>query len=156
MEEMLKKILDQMNSHFSKIDKRFEQIDKRFDCIDKRFEQVDERFEQIDERFDRIDKRFERVDKRFTGIDSRLDNMTLELKQIKVQQQENTNVLRALEHKADVHKAEIDKLANEVAQVSGNQKNILDNLEELKTDVNLITVTTSKNTMDIARMKAIR
>lgn len=36
------------------------------------------------------------------------------------QLEENTSILKALEHKSDVHKAEIDRLNYTVAELSGN------------------------------------
>lgn len=75
--------------------------------------------------------------------------------------EEDTKILRALEHKADIHKAEIDKLNNELAHLSGgisdlnkSQKDILNNLENIGEEIDIISINTAKNQLDIARMKS--
>lgn len=75
---------------------------------------------------------------------------------MKNQLEENTVILRALEHKADVHKAELDKLTNEVATISGIQKKMQNDIEEIKHDVNILAINTAKNSLDIAKIKGIK
>ena len=55
-----------------------------------------------------------------------------ELKSIRVQQQEDHLILKALEHSAQVNKAEHDKMANDIAHIQGNVKNISENLDAVK------------------------
>jgi len=55
-----------------------------------------------------------------------------ELKPIKSQLKENTDILKALEHKVEVNKAEIDKISNDIAHISGHLKNIDENIDAVK------------------------
>lgn len=52
MEELLKKMMEQMNLQFEKIDKHFEAMEQRFD---KRFDRVEQRLEQVDLRLDKLE-----------------------------------------------------------------------------------------------------
>ncbi|WP_352404348.1 hypothetical protein [Sporanaerobacter acetigenes] len=55
-----------------------------------------------------------------------------EVKSIRVQQQEDHLILKALEHSAQVNKAEHDKMANDIAHIQGNVKNIAENIDAVK------------------------
>lgn len=55
-----------------------------------------------------------------------------ELKSIRLQQQEDHLILKALEHSAQVNKAEHDKMANDIAHIQGNVKNIAENIDAVK------------------------
>ncbi|MBV4447717.1 hypothetical protein KM799_14015 [Clostridium tyrobutyricum] len=57
------------------------------------------------------------MDNRFDLIQSRLD-------ELKFQTTENTQILKALEHNSQIHKAEIDNLTPTAAQISGDVKSI--------------------------------
>jgi chromosome segregation ATPase len=89
-------------------------------------------------------------------IKNEQQEMKNEQQGMKNQLEENTVILRALEHKADVHKAELDKLTNEVATISGIQKKMQNDIEEIKHDVNILAINTAKNSLDIAKIKGIK
>ncbi|MFL0249120.1 hypothetical protein ACJDT4_01690 [Clostridium neuense] len=55
-----------------------------------------------------------------------------ELKPIKSQLKENTDILKALGHKVEVNKAEIDKISNDTAHISGHLKSIGENIDAVK------------------------
>ncbi|MBV4440242.1 M domain protein [Clostridium tyrobutyricum] len=57
------------------------------------------------------------MDNRFDLIQSRLD-------ELKSQTTENTQILKALEHNSQIHKAEIDNLTHVAAKISGDVKSI--------------------------------
>jgi len=75
-------------------------------------------------------------------IDNKLDNH----KQIL---DEHTQILRALEHKSEVHKAEIDKANYAIARVEGEVKGI-------REDLTTVEMITSKNWNDILKLKAVK
>jgi len=62
---------------------------------------------------------------------------------------ENTQILKALEHAAQVNKAEIDKLSFEVAEIKGE-------VIAIRKDLSAVEVITAKNWSDINHLKAIR
>jgi hypothetical protein len=61
-----------------------------------------------------------------------LENILNEVKSIKIQQQEDHLVLKAVEHKADINKAEHDKMFNDIAHIEGHLKNIDENIDAVK------------------------
>ena len=71
------------------------------------------------------------------------------LNSIKVQLDENTQILKALEHKAEVNKAEHDKMSIDIAKTMGT-------IKELKDDMSTVEVITAKNNLDIAKLKAVK
>ncbi|MFT8315957.1 MAG: hypothetical protein ABF633_17170 [Clostridium sp.] len=72
-----------------------------------------------------------------------------ELQPIKTQLDENTQILKALEHKADVNKAEHDKMSNDIAHIKGD-------IEGLRKDITNVEIITSSNWNDIAKLKSVK
>lgn len=74
------------------------------------------------ERLDKFGSRFNTLESKFDGLQSQV--------------QENTQILKALEHNSQVHKAEVDKLNHQVAEIQGTIKNMsnkmYENFSELK------------------------
>ncbi|MCT4508808.1 MAG: hypothetical protein N4A48_08610 [Tepidibacter sp.] len=62
---------------------------------------------------------------------------------------ENTQILKALEHKVDIIKVDVENIRFDLAETKGDFK-------ELKKDVTAVEVITSKNWNDIAHIKAIK
>jgi chromosome segregation ATPase len=54
------------------------------------------------------------------------------LEPIKSQLNENTQILRALEHSSEVSKAERDKISNDIAYIQGDIKSINENIDAVK------------------------
>jgi alpha-D-ribose 1-methylphosphonate 5-triphosphate diphosphatase PhnM len=71
------------------------------------------------------------------------------LNKIDLQVDENTQILKALEHKADINKAEHDKMFMDIAKISGK-------IEELRSDMSTVEVIAAKNNLDIAKLKAVK
>lgn len=62
---------------------------------------------------------------------------------------EHSQILRALEHSSEVHKAQMDKMELSAARLEGDVKSI-------KEDISTIECVTSKNWNDIAKLKAVK
>ncbi|MCB2290920.1 hypothetical protein LGK97_14325 [Clostridium sp. CS001] len=62
---------------------------------------------------------------------------------------EHTQILRALEHSAQVSKAEQDKMSNDISHIKGN-------IEALRKDVSTVEIVTANNYADIAKLKAVK
>lgn len=77
------------------------------------------------------------------------DILKEELKPIKVQMEENTNILKALEHKVDVLSAEQQNLKHEVAEINGE-------IKAVRKDLSNVEVITASNWSDIAKLKAVK
>ena len=54
------------------------------------------------------------------------------LEPIKSQLQEDTEILKALEHSSVVNKAEMDRVSNDIAHISGHLKSIDENIDAVK------------------------
>ena len=89
------------------------------------------------------------VNEKFSIIDSKLNNMETDVKYIKEQQQEQGQILKALEHAAQVNKAEHDNMQHDIAEIKGEIKTIREDL----TTVEKVTI---KNWNDITNLKAVK
>lgn len=79
-----------------------------------------------------------------------MDKEILEiLKRLETKIDEHTQILRALEHSAEVNKAEHDKMANDIAKIQGDVAGI-------KKDLSQVEMVTANNWADIAKLKAVK
>jgi hypothetical protein len=67
-------------------------------------------------------------------------------KVIKSQLDENTQILKALEHKAEINKAEHDKMSNDIAHMQGD-------ITSIKNVVTIVEEVTAQNWNDIIKLK---
>ncbi|APM40585.1 hypothetical protein [Clostridium kluyveri] len=79
-----------------------------------------------------------------------------ELSPIKSQLDENTQILKALEHKVDIVKAEQENMKHNLANISGDIQSIKKDVNILSKDVAFIETATGKNIMDIAYLKSAK
>jgi chromosome segregation ATPase len=77
----------------------------------------------------------ELLDDKLTPINQKLD--------------EHTQILRALEHSAQVSNAEHDKMTNDIAHIKGD-------IEALRKDVSTVEIVTANNYADLAKLKAVK
>ena len=75
-----------------------------------------------------------------------LKKILTKVEKIDSQQKENTSILKALEHKVEVHKAELDKLNINVAKLIGQVKGV-------RMDINIVQIDVAKNSLDVALIK---
>lgn len=71
------------------------------------------------------------INSRFDKLEGRFDKLETEVDIIKTQQQENNQILRALEHKAEVHKAEMDNFQHRLAKIEGTLNEIKENQKSI-------------------------
>jgi hypothetical protein len=77
-------------------------------------------------------------------------NLVLEnLKNINIKLDEHTQILRALEHSAEINKAEHDNMGNDIDHIKGD-------VETIKREMSTIEIVTSSNYADIAKLKAVK
>lgn len=72
------------------------------------------------------------------------------------QTSENTQILKALEHKVDVIKAEQENMKHDLANISGDIQSIKKDVNILSKDITFIESATGKNIMDIAYLKSAK
>ena len=75
-------------------------------------------------------------------LSEKIDNQGNQLK-------ENTQILKALEHLAQVNKVEHDKISFEIAEINGEVKAI-------RKDLSNVEIITASNWGDIAKLKSIK
>lgn len=75
-------------------------------------------------------------------INERLDSIETQVK-------ENTQILKALQHSAEVNKAEQDNMKNDIAHIKGD-------VEAIKKDLTQVEMVTANNWENIAKLKAAR
>lgn len=78
-----------------------------------------------------INTRLDRMEGRLDKVESRLDRMETEMKILKEDQKlmksqldENNSILKALEHKAEINKAEHDNFTIQLARIEGSVNEI--------------------------------
>lgn len=71
------------------------------------------------------------------------------LKPISIKLDETYQIVRALEHSAEVNKAEHDKMANDIVHIKGG-------VESIRKDISTVEVVTASNYAYIAELKAVK
>lgn len=79
-----------------------------------------------------------------------------ELSPIKSQINENTQILKALEHSLETHKALLDQLNHRTASVEGKIETLTSKVDTISKDLNFVETATGKNIMDIAYLKSAK
>lgn len=77
----------------------------------------------------------EDINKRFDSLESQV--------------QENTHILKSLEHSAQVNKSEHDSIINDIAHIKGG-------IEAIKKDLFVVEEVTAKNWADINSLKRVK
>ena len=139
MEEKILQALEGLNKRFDTMEERFDKLEGRFDVLEGRFDVLEERFDVLEERFDKLEERFDKLEGRFDKLEGRFDSL-------EIQVQENTQILKALEHSAQVNKAEHDKMNIEIAKFVGALKSV-------KSAVSAVEKITANNWNEIIELK---
>ncbi|OLN31766.1 hypothetical protein [Desulfosporosinus metallidurans] len=87
----------------------------------------------------------EKVDNQGNQISTLAEKVDNQGNQIK----ENTQILKALEHLAQVDKAEHDKMSFNIAEISGE-------IKAIRKDLSNVEIITASNWGDLARLKAVK
>jgi restriction endonuclease S subunit len=77
--------------------------------------------------------------KKLDGLDAKIDTLGIQV-------DENTQILKALEHSAQVNKAEHDQIINDIAHIKGD-------VSAMRKDLTNVEIITSSNWNDIATLK---
>ena len=78
----------------------------------------------------------------FDVLSEKVDNQGAQIK-------ESTQILKALEHLAQVNKAEHDKMSFNIAEISGE-------IKAIRKDLSNVEIITASNWGDIAKLKAVK
>jgi chromosome segregation ATPase len=72
------------------------------------------------------------------------------------QTSENTQILKALEHKVDIIKAEQENMKPDLANISGDVQSIKKDVSTISKDLTMVQAVAGKNMTDIAFLKGVR
>lgn len=120
-----------------KIINLLENLNIKVDSMDLRLNNVETRLDTMENRFDSLETKFDGLESRFSTMESRFDSLESQIK-------ENTQILKALEHKAL-----LDQLNHRVA-------NVEEKVASLLKDLNFIEGAVGKNITDIACLKSVK
>ena len=104
--------------------------------MDKEILEILKRLEtKVDIGLDRLETKVDRLETKVNSLETKLDEHTL--------------ILRALEHSAQVNKAEHDKMSNDIAKIQGDVAGI-------RKDLSQVELVTANNWADIIKLKAVK
>lgn len=98
---------------------------------------------------EKILKAIDGLSKRFDSLEGRFDSLEGKVDSLQVQVRENTDILKALEHSAQVNKTEHDRMNNDIVHLQGD-------VASIKKDLSKVEIITSSNWSDIALLKAAK
>ena len=101
--------------------------------------------EKVDNQGNQIGTLAEKVDNQGTQISTLAEKVDIQGSQIR----ENTQILKALEHLAQVNKAEHDKMSFNIAEISGE-------IKAIRKDLSNVEIITASNWGDLAKLKAVK
>lgn len=79
----------------------------------------------------------------------RLDKLENKVDIIQIQTKENTDILQALMHSAEVNRADHDKMMVDIAHLQGD-------VTSIKKDLSTVELITANNYADIVKLKAVK
>jgi chromosome segregation ATPase len=91
---------------------------------------------------DKILQAIEGLKTQITTLSEKVDNQGNQIK-------ENTQILKALEHLAQVNKAEHDKMSLDIAEIRGE-------IKAMRKDLSNVEIITASNWGDIVRLKSVK
>ena len=112
-------------------------------------EKILQAIKDLNNRFDTLENKFDSLEDRFDTLENKFDSLENRFDYLKSQVKENAEILKALEHSAQVNKAEHEQMAINVAEISGEVKKINKKLAAIE-------MVTANNWSDIVHLKAIK
>jgi chromosome segregation ATPase len=85
---------------------------------------IKEELKPINERLDSMQNQIDSMQDQINSMQDQIYSVQNEVSLIKAQVEENTQILRVLEHKAEINKAEHDNFALQLANIEGNVNKI--------------------------------
>ena len=103
----------------------------------------------VDQKFEALSSQFGNLSNKVDNLSDQFGNLTSQFGNLSSQVQENTQILKALEHLAQVNKAEHDKMSFDIAEISGEIKTI-------RKDLSTVELVTASNWGDIVKLKSVK
>ena len=143
--QALEGLSHQVGTLSEKVDNQGKQITAISEKVDDQGKQINTLSEKVDNQGKQITALSEKVDNQgiqITALSEKVENQGTQIK-------ENTQILKALEHLAQINKAEHDKMSFNIAEISGEVKSIRKGLLNVE-------MITASNWSDIALLKAVK
>lgn len=128
---------------------KFSSLDDKISIIDGKVSNLENKVSIIDEKISNLENKVSDLDSKVSTIDGKVSNLENKVSIMEIQTKENTQILHALLHLAEVNKAEHDKMMNDIAYVKGD-------VAALRRDITNVEIITSSNWGEIARLKAVK
>ncbi|ADQ41846.1 Nucleopolyhedrovirus P10 family protein [Caldicellulosiruptor acetigenus I77R1B] len=109
-----------------------------------------EKVTAVDQKVDRLEKRVESLERRVESLEKRMDLLEARVERLELQVAENTQILKALEHLAQVNKAEHDNFTHQLARIEGL---LSSEISKNKEEHQLLFVKTEENSEKITRLE---
>ena len=142
MEEKILNAIAEMGKQINGLSNQFEGFRKKVDSLEARFDTFEARFDTFEARFDTLEGKVDALEGKVDALEGKVDALQIQTK-------ENTEILKALQHSAEVNKAEHDKMTNDIAHIKGD-------IESIKKDIVKVELVTSSNWNEIANLKAVK
>ncbi|MDO0824388.1 DUF16 domain-containing protein [Desulfosporosinus nitroreducens] len=136
---------DKITALTEKVDNQGNQITTLTEKVDSQGNQITALTEKVDSQGDKITALTEKVDSQGNQITALTEKVDTQGTQIK----ENTLILKALEHLAQINKAEHDKMSFNIAEISGE-------IKAIRKDLLNVELITASNWGDIVRLKSVK
>ncbi|MBS3971041.1 MAG: hypothetical protein KGZ94_13120, partial [Clostridia bacterium] len=95
-------------------------------------EAVDNEIKSLKGNVEAVDNEIKSLKGNVEAVDNEIKFVKNDLELIKTQQKEDHLILKALEHKADINKAEHDQMLNNLAYMEGAVNNVKENIGAIK------------------------
>ncbi|ADL43384.1 Nucleopolyhedrovirus P10 family protein [Caldicellulosiruptor obsidiansis OB47] len=118
-------------------------LDQKVDRLEKKVESLEKRVESLERRVESLERRVESLEKRMDALEARVERLELQVA-------ENTQILKALEHLAQVNKAEHDNFTHQLARIEGL---LSSEISKNKEEHQLLFVKTEENSEKITRLE---
>lgn len=135
MDEKILELLQEMQGSIKGIQGEIKGINTRLDGMENDIKDLKTGQVETNNRFDSIDKHFDIVESQLN---------------------ENTQILKALEHKANVSKSEHDKMSFDILNIQGDMTETKENIQEVTNKLNTLETVTIDNWKDITKLKRIK
>lgn len=173
LEIILQKV-ETVDNKLDKLEKRLDNVEKRLDNVEKRLDSVEKRLDNVEKRLDILEKRIDSLEQRVEKLEQKVDQLEQRVEKLEIQVAENTQILKALEHLAEVNKAEHDNFTHQLARIEGILNSVISSnnkdhellfaqteensqkITRLEKDLNIIESVCGKNMQDIAFLKGIK
>ncbi|AZT89499.1 nucleopolyhedrovirus P10 family protein [Caldicellulosiruptor changbaiensis] len=144
------------------------------ELILQKVETLDQKIDRLEARLDRLETKVESLEKRVENLEKRVDSLEKRVEKLELQVAENTQILKALEHLAQVNKAEHDNFTHQLARMEGLLNSVISNnskehqalfkqteentqkIVKLEKDMTIIESVCGKNMQDIAFLKGVK